>query len=63
MTDCSDGRARIQSLSRYAGLAESIHAFWIERKNQKSRTWTEHRDINMVMLAISLSPERYLSLY
>jgi len=54
------GRSRIQSLSRYAGLAESINAFWIERKNRESRTWTEHRDINMVMLATSLAPDGYL---
>lgn len=58
----SPARARIQSLSRYAGLAESIHAFWLERKNRESRTWAEHRDINMVMLATSLAPDGYLSL-
>lgn len=57
------GGARIQSLSRYAGLGESINAFWLKRKNRESRTWTEHRDINMVMLATSLAPEGYLSLH
>jgi len=57
------GRAHIQSLSRYARLTESISAFWLEKKNQESRTWTEHGDINMVMLATSLSPDRYLSLH
>jgi hypothetical protein len=56
----SPGRSRIQSLSRYAGLAESINAFWLEQKNRESRTWTGHRDINMVMLATSLSPDGYL---
>jgi len=59
----SPGRGRIQSLSRCAGLAESINEFWLERKNRESRTWTEHRDINMVMLATSLAPDGYLSLY
>ena len=54
-------RSRIQSLSRYGGLAESINAFWLERKNSESSTWTEHREINMVMLATSLSPDGYLS--
>lgn len=34
----SPGGARIQSLSRYAGLAESINAFWLKRKNRESPT-------------------------
>jgi hypothetical protein len=59
----SPGRSRIQSLSRYAGLAESINAFWLERKNRQSANWSEHLSINMVMLATSLSPDGYLSLH
>ena len=30
-------------------------------RKRKTNTWTEHRDINMVMLATSLAPDGYLS--
>jgi hypothetical protein len=33
----------------------------LENKNQESGSWTDHRGINMVMLATSLSPDGYLS--
>jgi hypothetical protein len=56
------GRSRIQGLSRYARLSEEINTFWLEDKNRDSATWSEHRNINMVMLATSLDPEGYLSL-
>jgi hypothetical protein len=45
----------------YAHLSELINAFWLERNNRESDSWMEHRDINMVMLATSLSPDGYLS--
>jgi hypothetical protein len=54
--------SHIQSLNRYAGLSEEINAFWLEDKNRESAAWSEHRNINMVMLATSLAPEGYLSL-
>lgn len=56
------GRSHIQSLNRYARLSEEINAFWREDKNRESAAWSEHRNINMVMLATSLVPEGYLSL-
>ena len=52
--------SRIKRLMEYARLSELIHAFWDEGKNRESDTWTEHRDINMVMLSTSLSPDGYL---
>jgi len=55
------GHARIQSFGRFAPLREAINTFWLEEKNRKSAMWTEHRTINMVMLATSLAPEGYLS--
>lgn len=54
--------SRIRSLMRYARLSELINAFWLESKNRESNSWTDHRNINMVMLATSLSPDGYLSL-
>jgi len=56
-----DVHSRIRNLMEYASLSEEINAFWLERNNRESASWTEHRDINMVMLATSLSPDGYLS--
>jgi len=53
--------SRIRSLMRYAWLSELINTFWLESKNRESDIWTGHRNINLVMLATSLSPDGYLS--
>jgi hypothetical protein len=42
-------------------LSETIEKFWLDRKNQKASSWTEHRNINMVMLATRLAPDGYLT--
>lgn len=49
----------IESMMRYKPMAEMIEKFWLESKNRKAGAWTEHRDINMVMLATSLAPGGY----
>ena len=54
--------SRVERLLRYAQLIEKIEMFWLEPTNQEARSWTEHRDINMVMLATSLAPDGYLIL-
>jgi hypothetical protein len=54
--------SRMKSLMQYAPLAETIETFWLERANRESGSWTAHREINMVMLATSLSPGAYLTL-
>jgi len=51
-----------EALMSYLPLAERIEAFWLEPKNRQAETWTEHREINMVMLATSLAPDGYLTL-
>jgi hypothetical protein len=56
-----DLQSRIRSLIAYTHLSELINTFWLERQNRESDSWSEHRDINMVMLATSLSPDGYLS--
>jgi len=53
---------RIEKLIRYISLSEIIEKFWLEPKNRKASSWTEHRNINMVMLATSLAPDGYLTL-
>lgn len=50
----------IEELIQYSPLIELIESFWLDRGNQESDSWLEHRDINMVMLATSLSPEGFL---
>jgi hypothetical protein len=56
-----DIHSRIRSIMEYVHLSELINNFWLERNNRESDSWTEHRAINMVMLATSLSPDGYLS--
>jgi hypothetical protein len=57
-----ESERRLGSLEPYLPLAEKIETFWLERTNQKSDAWMEHREINMVMLATSLAPDGYLTL-
>ncbi len=54
--------SHIRGIMDYFHLAERINTFWLKRDNRESGSWTEHREIDMVMLATSLSPEGYLSL-
>ncbi len=54
--------SRVETLMRYAPLSEIIEMFWLEPANRETESWTEHRDINMVMLASSLAPGGYLTL-
>jgi hypothetical protein len=39
-----------------------IERFWMDDKNRGASTWTDHREINMVMLATSLAPGRFLAI-
>jgi hypothetical protein len=50
------------SLLPYQPVAEHISTFWSDPAHRLSSTWTDHRDINSVMLATSLSPASYLQL-
>ena len=53
---------RTEELMAYAPLGKTIEQFWMEEENRQAVTWTEHREINMVMLATSLAPGRFLRL-
>jgi hypothetical protein len=55
-----DLRVRIKALNQYETLKEVINSFWLQPKNQEAESWIGHRDINMVMLATSLSSDGYL---
>jgi len=54
--------ATLSSLQRYIPLIDQIESFWLEPINQRSPSWTGHRDINRVMLATSLGPDGFLVL-
>jgi hypothetical protein len=51
---------RTEGVMRYVQLGEDIRAFWLNPENRQAGSWTDHRDINMVMLATSLAPDGYL---
>ncbi|OPY64339.1 MAG: hypothetical protein A4E63_03568 [Syntrophorhabdus sp. PtaU1.Bin050] len=54
-------KSRIARLQGYEQLAKAVESFWLEPEHQ-GETWMDHQDINMVMLATSLSPAGYLVL-
>ena len=55
-------KVRMKALKQYGVLSEAIDGFWLEPEHQEIQSWTEHRDINMVMLATCLAPDGYLTL-
>jgi hypothetical protein len=50
----------LRALSRHLPIREAVEDFWLDPRHRESPTWTEHEDINAVMLAASLAPEGYL---
>lgn len=52
--------ALVDDLLEYGPLAERIQGFWSVPASREDSTWTDHRDINMVMLATSIAPQGYL---
>jgi hypothetical protein len=46
----------------HLSLIKKIEMFWLTATNQQPTTWTEHVDINCVMLATNLGPDGYLLL-
>ena len=47
---------------KYLPLAKEIEKFWLLKEHQKVSSWTEHIDINSVMLATSLEPQGFLDI-
>jgi hypothetical protein len=52
----------VEELERYVPLGETIEGFWAEGKNRGGAGWSEHREINSVMLATSLAPQGFLTI-
>jgi len=55
-------RTRIEPLCPFGSFREQIESFWLDRRNRAVRSWTDYREINMVMLATSLAPDGYFTL-
>jgi hypothetical protein len=52
----------VEDLVAYSPLREVIERFWMDERNRGASNWTDHREINMVMLATSLEPGRFLAI-
>jgi hypothetical protein len=61
-SDRSPVSARLDALHPYVPLGAWLESFWLDPGHRDGRTWSEHRDINEVMLATSLVPEGCLVL-
>jgi len=55
-------QTQIERLQHFRPMIDAIEQFWLQQSKQKASTWTDHRDINMVMLATSLAPGGFLAL-
>ena len=53
-------RTRVNALGSHMGLRAALVSSWLDPEHQRARTWSEHRDINEVMLATSLVPDGFL---
>jgi len=53
---------QLEALRAFAPVAEVIETYWLRPEHQESPTWKEHADINAVMLATSLLPDRFLAM-
>ena len=53
-------RAQLQALREYVPLRNDIESVWRNPEHHRSTAWSEHRDINEVMLATCLVPEGFL---
>jgi len=55
-------QVQLGTLMQYVELREYIENYWLYIEHQHTDSWTEHRDINEVMLATSLAPDGMLEL-
>ncbi|MGD2136872.1 MAG: hypothetical protein PVJ66_02250 [Gammaproteobacteria bacterium] len=62
--DTGDPRlhGQLRALLQFIPLRDEIEAFWRDPEHRRTETWSEHQDINDVMLATSLAPHGYLEL-
>ena len=51
-----------REVRRHLALAEAIVKTWLSDEARAADSWTEHEDINAVMLATALAPDEYVRL-
>jgi hypothetical protein len=54
-------QADVDRVCAFTPLAAEIEGFWSKPAHRRVSTWTEHSNINAVMLATSLKPAGFLS--
>ena len=50
----------LKALDEFGYLCGEIETFWLDPSHQQSTTWSDHQDINAVMLATCLAPDGFL---
>ncbi|MGB8330982.1 MAG: hypothetical protein WCE62_12745 [Polyangiales bacterium] len=60
VSNSAEVRHQIEALRSYAPLAAAIESFWLDPDHRDTNNWSEHRDIDDVMLATSLVPAGFL---
>ncbi len=50
----------LEKLRAHLPMREKILEFWLDPSHHRAGTWTDHQDINRVMLATALAPDGYL---
>ena len=53
---------QLEGLQSFAALAEALELYWLDETHQRAAAWREHEDINAVMLATALLPDRFLTI-
>jgi hypothetical protein len=53
-------KVQAEALDQYLPIGDIIEKFWMNARNREATSWTEHKEINMVMLATSLAPGGFL---
>jgi hypothetical protein len=56
------GEAAPPEIARHRPVADDIRDHWLDLAHQTASTWTDHLDINAVMLATLLAPEEHVAL-
>jgi hypothetical protein len=54
--------SQVKVLREYVPLREKIEQFWLDGKNRETSAWSDHREINRVMLATSIAPDGFLGI-
>ena len=52
---------KVEAITGFVPLGQIIERFWLDEKNRETDSWSDHREINMVMLATCLVPDGFLT--